>query len=274
MFILRSICLLLVFVGSVSYSKEIQIDTLSAELFLGQVYPSGNMYLKSFKENVKQWPKSLNYTGIGKSKKMKKIGAIRSATFSKVLGEVVDQKTHTLKAIFIPNQEQMEDNHDDCGFGKKKRNRKYAYKEGPDFFESIIDQCDSTDGVAVYESKGDGKISYNVLAYAPSLGTVEIKPLSKSKRKPTPSEQKEIKAAKARVKKQDAEFGCSTNAAFLDEAIELYLFKFSKTLTEAKLSTYSTPGCAGHLAFIYVLDTIKQGKILYTETIVNYVGVL
>ena len=41
-----------------------------------------------------------------------------------------------------------------------------------------------------------------------------------------------------------------------------------------RISTYENPGCAGHLATIYVLDILNRGVVLDTLLLSQYQGVL
>src|SRR5689334_5357748 len=74
------------------------INQVRDQLFIGQVYPSGNVYIKSFSEN-RVWPKELSLVPL--------------------VGERVPSRaalvSDRMETAYIPAIEGMDDQHDPCG---------------------------------------------------------------------------------------------------------------------------------------------------------------
>ena len=87
----------------------------------------------------------------------------------------------------------------------------------------------------------------------------------------TAAEQQEIAAARNAIPK-DVE--CTTVPQFLDDAKIILTADVVNTTLSIRLSKYSTPGCAGHLADIYVLDVIEPGREPRRFEFRHYQGVL
>src|SRR5262245_32562598 len=74
------------------------VDTLRDQMFIGQVYPSGNVYVKSFSLNRK-WPKELLLVPLVND---------RPPSRAPLASE-------TMQPAYIPAIEGMDDQHDPCG---------------------------------------------------------------------------------------------------------------------------------------------------------------
>ena len=70
-------------------------------------------------------------------------------------------------------------------------------------------------------------------------------------------ERAEIEASR---KSSPKESECSTVPQFLDAAKVLLTATLAQSNITIRLSSYMTPGCAGHLSEIYVLDVIAPGR--------------
>ncbi|MGD2270750.1 MAG: hypothetical protein PVI06_10170 [Desulfobacterales bacterium] len=55
-------------------------------------------------------------------------------------------------------------------------------------------------------------------------------------------------------------------------AEQLVSVEFLNSESEIRISRYSNPGCAGHLADIYVLDIIKNHNVIKTIELDHYFG--
>ena len=76
----------------------------------------------------------------------------------------------------------------------------------------------------------------------------------------TPAEEQEISRQKSELQKEGE---CSTTPAFADSAVRLVEAATASGFT-LRLSAYKTPGCAGHLATIYILYVLRGQDLIQT----------
>ena len=255
-------------------SIAITPDDVMQSIFLGQVYPSGRLYLKGFVEREPQlakWPKAVN--AIPLAKPTAETGSTISANIMKMLKDkTVD---HTLHVRYIPGFEGMDPSHDNCGIpAKEAANPKYKYLSA-DFYSAIMDHCESNNGIVIYQSPANNMYSYAVIAAAKPIELIEQKIMNTDSRRPlTKTEAKEVKALKRRTKAEQADYECTTEPAYLDDAKQLFTAKIKGSGLHIRLSFYETPGCAGHLSSIYILDVLQEGKIVGTFELNQYQGAI
>jgi hypothetical protein len=142
--ILTFLCGILL-LGSAFVAARIQpeIRDLSRKVFIGQAYPSGNVYLKRFSDdlnNPSPSPKGLLILPLGNTKNAveKKI----EATFVKTVeGKTEEENGYKIaKYLYFPGDEGMEgpDDHNSCGLGVIKKVESYEYLSG-DFYRTVFD---------------------------------------------------------------------------------------------------------------------------------------
>ncbi len=308
-----SIAALALFFVPFAFSKEILPHEV---VFLGQIYPSGRIYLKPFPakaagpvaedvfeqythalhhaptplDSLSTWPKEVLAVNIDPNKTLDK-KAIR-AWFEKVL---VDDTTRSPRrdyaTEYIPGLEGMDSSHCYCGMSKNKQDTSFRY-ESSDFFASLPEHCESTQGVAVYRSDFVSRRSFWVLAFAKGLQwtVFEIDTL-RSPRRVQPGEkirvsdsgyatrhltlsyEDEVEALSMGEEENDA---CLYGRRMRSDARRLVSIKLVQPAWELELSMYRDPLCFMHWNDLYLLDVRengkRSGKSVRTLELVQYQG--
>jgi hypothetical protein len=255
-----SLSLLLLEAYIVKADSQIDIQGLDTKIFIGQAYPSGNVYLERPPREAGDpppWPKELVILPLGDTKSV--LGKKMKASFVK---EMKDERTkdHVIKSLYLPGAEGMDDSHDSCGLGEIKKVKQYEYISG-DYFHSIIDHCEPNEGLGHYRIDRS-KYSFLVLAIDPGIAVTDLKLLS-GKRPLTPADRQEIIKSKRDDKKEAAEFGgCPTEPRYLDSATQIAEIGLAQVELRLRVSTYEDPGCSGHLASIYIIDLLRRNEVL------------
>jgi hypothetical protein len=231
-------------------SAESDRASLATGLFIGQVYPSGNVYLKSLAGEdrpVGNLPKSVFLLPLSSDSAVLKAPPSQATLASP-----------TVKFDYIPRLEGMEDQHLTCGpAAPRKKNSGFRYLT-EDFFNATFDYCDGNDDVVLYRSAAL-QYSVKVLAFASEAELIETRLVS-GPRPLTPAEEQEISRQK-RDLQQEGE--CTTTPAFVDSAARLVEATTGRGMT-LRLSSYKTPGCGGHLTTIYILDILRGQEVVQT----------
>jgi hypothetical protein len=164
--------------------------------------------------------------------------------------------TNTVRTDYIPAVEGMDDEHRACGTAViRKKALRY---ESDDFFEGMFDYCDGNQGVARYQSSS---LPHSVKVLASNLENPLTNVHRLAGRRPlTSAEKKAVAAQKLEVEKGAK---CTSTPAFIDSAVYLLEAVAPDGFT-VRLSSYKTPGCAGHLATIYVLDILRKKDVIRT----------
>jgi hypothetical protein len=163
----------------------------------------------------------------------------------------------------------MDDQHDACGSAETKKAEPAFQYLSDDFFDAMVDHCEANDDVAVYRSS-PSQSSFKVLAFGSGVTLTEIRHVT-GLRPITPAEQQEVIREKQQPDKNATE--CTTVPAFIDSATRLVEASMGGGLT-LRVSSYKDPGCAGHLATIYILDVLREANVLATFRIIQNQGVL
>ena len=250
--VMRTFCfgLLMAVVLTVQLSAESDRVSAATGLFIGQVYPSGNVYLKSLageERPVGNFPKSVFLLPLSGDPAVLKAPPSEATLASR-----------TVKFDYIPRLEGMDDQHVTCGPAEpRKKNSAFRYLT-EDFFDAIFDYCDGNDDVALYRSS---PLSYSVkvLAFTSEPDLIDTRLVS-GVRPVTPAEELDIARQKSDLKKEGE---CPTTPAFVDSAERLVEAATGRGLT-LRLSSYKTPGCAGHLTTIYILDVLRGQEVVQT----------
>ena len=231
-------------------------EFIAARLFVGQVYPSGNAYLKSLagEHAGGNLPKSVFLLPLSGDSVVLRTPPAEAALTSA-----------TVNFDYIPRLEGMDKDHLPCGPGApRKKNATFRYLS-EDFFDAVFDYCDDNDDVSLYRSS---PLSYSVkvLAFSSEVDLIDTRLVSGT-RPVTPAEEQEISRQKSDLQKEGE---CSTTPAFADSAVRLFEAVTASGFT-LRLSAYKTPGCAGHLATIYILDVLQgQERIQTFQTSQNH----
>lgn len=249
--------LLMLNASAVTSAKQTSLGEVSHQVFIGQSYPSGNVYLKSF-TGSKDWPKELSLIPLVEDADTRGSGILKAVLFSGVM-----------PSAYIPALEAMDDQHDACGSGETKKVEPAFQYLSDDFFDAMVDHCEANDDVAVYRSSSS-QSSFKVLAFGSGVTLTEIRHVT-GLRPITPAEQQELAQQKQQPDKNAT--GCTTVPAFIDSATRLVEASMGGGLT-LRVSSYKDPGCAGHLATIYILDVLRETNVLTTFRIIQNQGVL
>jgi hypothetical protein len=225
---------------------------LKDQLFIGQVYPSGNVYVKSFSGN-RGWPKELFLVPLVTD---------RSASKAPLTSE-------TMQPAYIPAIEGMDDQHDPCGpLPTKTLDISFEYLSD-EFFNGMIDYCETNEDVAVYRT-APSQFSYTVLALNSDVVFENVR-LVEGPRPMTDAERQRAEEEKRQTEKIAKD--CTTVPAYIDAAALFLEAGLANGLT-LRLSSYKNPGCAGHLSTIYLVDILRANAILTTFQLVQNQGVL
>jgi hypothetical protein len=168
----------------------------------------------------------------------------------------------------------MEDNHNSCnGERVPPKNPHFIYL-GTDFFNQILDNCNSAGGTAVYKKKENepSLFSYPVVAFDSTIKLTDFEVFNKKRRPLTKQEAAAVAKEKDEFKQGGSD--CSTNPSFLDEANILLTAKVQGSNTSIRLSKYETPGCEGHMAAYYILDVIEDGVLIKKYELIQYIGLI
>ncbi len=272
------VCCLMATFGSAAATTD--PDELARHIYLGQLYPSGNIYLVPFPfpgasqseddyRKAFQWPESLFFHSLASIDPY--AGKTQAAHFSGALHDAVVGNVY--QTTYIPSLESMDDEHNACDERPRKpKNSHYLYL-GEDFFNQVLDNCNAAEGTSIYKAEQNtGVFSYAVVAFDKEIPLSEFR-IWKDKRRPlTRAEAASVATEKREFRKTGSD--CYTNPSFLDDAVMLMTAKVTGTDISIRLSKYQNPGCEGHLATYYVLDVLKAGALVKTYELTQYVGLI
>jgi hypothetical protein len=228
------------------------IEKLQDQLFIGQVYPSGNVYVKSF-SGSRAWPKELSLVPLVSD------GVASKAT----------RVSETMQPAYIPAIEGMDDQHDACGpLPTRALDLSFEYLSD-EFFDGMIDYCETNEDVAVYHTS-PSQFSFTVLAFGPEVASDDVR-LVEGPRPMTAAEEQRTAAEKQQGEKIAG--ACTTVPAYVDSAAR-YLEAGLGNGVALRLSAYKNPGCTGHLSTIYLIDILRSNNVLTTFQLIQNHGVL
>src|SRR5215470_3034042 len=252
--------------------SQLDVQGLDKKVFIGQAYPSGNIYLDCFRGKAdchSLWPKELLIMPLGDTNSV--LGKTKmKASFIKVMKD--DLKNNVIRSTYIPGAEGMDGDHESCGLGEIKRVEQYKYipERAGDYFDAIVDHCESNEGVGIYHT-ASSKYSFLVLGIDPGIAVADVKLLS-GKRPLAPADRQEIARQKREDKKAATE--CTTNPAYIDSAAQIAEIALPEGDSRLKISAYENPGCYGHLSSIYILDVLRGNMVLRKFEVYRYKGPL
>jgi hypothetical protein len=218
-------------------------EEIARSVVIGQAYPSGNVYVAGFIEDEpRPWPKRI--AGVP-------LDAARTGRITADFFRIVAQDSE--EQYYFPQRE-------------------------ADTFEAdvfaTIDRAAITDrNLARYRAPGSSDESVSFLGWDDRLMMNEVSFRDHGESRPATTREREAIAADRR-KSIPKDFECTTVPQFLDDAKIILTANVANTKVSIRLSKYSTPGCAGHLADIYVLDVIEPGREPRRFEFLHYQGVL
>jgi len=258
--------------GLAKADSQFDLQDLDKSVFIGQAYPSGNVYLECFNRKVgcqSLWPKELLILPLGDTKSVLAKTQIK-ASFVKIMKD--EQEDDATKSIYIPGAEGMNDGHESCGLGEIKKVKPYKYISDPpiDYFDAMSDHCEPNAGVGIYHA-GSSEYSFLVLGIDSAIAVANLKLLS-GKRPLTAADRQEIAKKKREYKKMAAD--CTGAPAYIDSAVQIAEVSLAEGDFQLRVSTYDNPGCGGHLSSIYILDVLQRNVVLRRFDVYRYQGAL
>jgi hypothetical protein len=253
--------------SGVSAAQEVRdVEFLRDHFFIGQAYPSGNVYLRSFAGEGKtlSWPAQLSLIPLARPQDR----PAQTARFDHALENRIEG--NVVKSLYIPADEGMDPSHDFCGLGEIKKPDSSQELISEDFFSAITDHCEPNDGIAVYRTM-PSKYSVMVIAMASPVSLSRHEVVDRRIRPMTQAEKEEVEKQK---QAQKAQTGCTTVPGYLDQAVVLLEGELMNSNMKVRLSTYLNPGCAGHLTSIYVLDILAGNDVVRRLELHQYQGPL
>jgi hypothetical protein len=215
---------------------------IARALVIGQAYTSGNVYVAGFvEEEPRRWPPRIEGVPLqeGRAERI-------AADFFRTV--VQDSEEH----YYFPQREG--DAADD------------------DLFTTIDNAALDDRNLARYRAPIGVDRAVTFLGSDSRAPLVNISYKQAGQSRPiSEAERKEVAAARKESPK-DAE--CSTEPRYLDSARIVLTADIQKLRASIRLSKYLTPGCAGHLSEIYVLDVMSPNQPAQRFEFRHYHGVL
>jgi hypothetical protein len=219
---------------------------ISRSVFIGQTYPSGNTYLRSFadSQDIVTWPKSILLVTVpGKA----------STSIQSFEAELVSSE---VRPSYIPGIEGMDIQHAPCGAEFREKHDSTIVYLSEDFFNASFDYCDPNKGVAMYRAT-PVPFSVRVLAFPTEIRIVEPRSLTGT-RTATKEELAEVPGRRRNLPR---------DAQRLAPSWTPLPACFRQTLTTdfpCGCPRTKSPGCTGHLSTIYLLDVLRGQEVLRT----------
>jgi hypothetical protein len=203
-------------------------EDIARNLVIGQSYPSGNVYVAGFVDTEpRSWPARI----VGAPLDPKR-GERISADFYRIVAQ--DSEEH----YWFPQREA--DTFED------------------DVFATIDRAAIQDRNLARYRAAVPSDKPFSFFGWGERLELVDVRHANAEQARPlTAAERRQVAADRNAIPK---DIECTTVPQFLDDAKIILTANIARTQLSIRLSKYSTPGCAGHLADIYVLDVLAPGQ--------------
>lgn len=216
-------------------------DDIARAIVVGQAYISGNVYVAGFVEDeARRWP-------------------------ARIAGAPLQEGRAGIVADFFRTV--VQDSEEQFWFPQREGD-----PADDDIFSTIDRAAVSDRNLARYRAPLAVGQAVSFIAWDERLPLTDISYRSAGQPRPlTAAERTEVAADRATVPK---DFECTTVPQFLDDAKILLTASIAGTRSTVRLSKYSTPGCAGHLADIYVLDVIEPDGSVRRFEFRHYQGLL
>ena len=218
------------------------VEEIARALVIGQAYVSGNVYVAGFVEDEpRPWPARIEGVPLVEGRR-EHVGA---DLFRTVVQDSEEQ-------YYFPQRE--------------------GTPEDDDVFMTVDKAAVQDRNIARYRARVAPDRSVALFGWDARLTLVDISYKNSGQLRPvTAAETKDIAAKRAAVPK---DIECTTVPQFLDNAKIILTASVANTKHSVRLSKYTTPGCAGHLADIYVLDVITPGQETRRFEFLHYQGVI
>jgi len=219
-------------------------DAIARGIVIGQAYVSGNVYIAGFDDDEKRaWPRRLTLVPLQEEAPLR-----LSADFFRTVTQDSEEQ------YYFPRRETV------------------GAVSDLDIFSTVDNMALEDRNLARYRAEGSVEQPVAVFGWDTRLPLTDISFKENGQPRPTTAtERQEIEKEKKSVPKES---DCSTVPQFLDAATVLLTAKAAAANATIRLSHYATPGCAGHLSEIYVLDVIAPGQEPRRFEFRHYQGVI
>lgn len=219
-------------------------EDIARRIVIGQAYVSGNVYVAGFDADEKRsWPRQITLVPLHEAASQR-----WSADFFRTVTQDSEEQ------YYFPRRESDGDLPD------------------LDIFATVDGMALEDRNLARYRAADSVSKPVALFGWDARLPLSEISFADKGQlRPPTAAERSEIETAKKSVPKSS---DCTTVPRFLDAATVLLTARVASANATIRLSQYATPGCAGHLSEIYVLDVIVPGQEPRRFEFRHYQGVI
>jgi hypothetical protein len=224
-----AITLLCVFAAGRGEARQTP-EGIARRIVVGQAYPTGNVYVAGFDEDEQRaWPRRLTLVPF-REESARRV----AADFFRTVTQDSEEQ------YYFPRRETAGD------------------VSHLDVFATVDGAALEDRNLARYRAADSVDTPLALFGWDASLPLTEISFSERGQlRAPNAGERAEIAAAR---KSSPKDIECSTVPQFLDNAKVLLTATLSPSNITIRLSNYMTPGCAGHLSEIYVLDVIAPGQ--------------
>jgi hypothetical protein len=205
-------------------------EAIARRIVIGQAYVSGNVYIAGFDPDEKRaWPRRLTLVPLQEASPRR-----FAADFFRTVTQDSEEQ------YYFPGRENAGD------------------ASAPDLFSTVDRAALEDRNLARYRAEDSVESSVAVFGWDTGLPLADISFSENGQPRPTTaSERRDIDADKKSLPK---DFACTTVPQFLDSAKVILTAKVANSRLSIRLSRFITPGCAGHLSEIYLLDVIAPGQ--------------
>ena len=219
-------------------------EDIARRIVIGQMYVSGNVYVAGFDDDEKRsWPRQITLVPLHEAASQR-----WSADFFRTVTQDSEEQ------YYFPQRERTGDG------------------SAEDIFSTVDNMALEDRNLARYRAEGSIASSAAVFGWDARVPLVDISFSGHGQPRPTTAtERQEIEMAKKTVPK---DIECTTVPRFLDAATVLLTAQIADSKVTIRLSNFATPGCAGHLSEIYVLDVLVPGQEPRRFEFRHYQGVI
>ena len=217
-------------------------EEIARNVVIGQSYPSGNVYVAGFVDTEpRSWPRRIAGVPLnaGRAQRI-------TADFFRIVAQ--DSEEH----YWFPQREA--DTFED------------------DVFATIDRAAIEDRNLARYRAPAPSDKPVSFFGWGERLELVDVRHATSNQVRPLTASERTAIAQERNAVPKDVD--CTTVPQFLDDAKVILTAAVANTNVSIRLSKYSTPGCAGHLADIYILDVLAPGEEPRRFEFRHYQGVL
>ena len=231
-------------------SAPAETGALPRSVFLGELYPSGHLYLDALDPDAAP-PAEVRYIRLQ----------------APVTPPAPARLSEKLEGVYVPGVEGVDPNAGPKCEPKEPRAEPFAGFFGRD----ALDGCETERSVSRYATEAKPEQPAPVLAVDAKLdpGAPDFS-VAGSPRPLTLQEARDADKLKQDVAKVTS---CTTRPRFLDAARQIVVVPLAQGRA-LRLSRYDNPGCSGHLEQVWVVDVLADGRAARTARLTRYRGAI